>query len=67
MRRRATVFVLSALLLAGVWGGVRSAARFLVVSEPLPSRADAIVVLAGSPSARLLEAADLYRDGAAPR
>ena len=26
-----------------------------------------VVVLAGSPSARLLEAADLYRDGAAPR
>jgi len=67
MGRRATVFVLMALLVAGVVGAVRSAARFLVVSDRLPTRADAIIVLAGSPAARLLEAAHLYREGRAPR
>jgi uncharacterized SAM-binding protein YcdF (DUF218 family) len=67
MGRRATVFVLTALLVAGVAGAVRFAARFLVVADPLPARADAIVVLAGLPPARLLEAADLYRGGHGPR
>jgi uncharacterized SAM-binding protein YcdF (DUF218 family) len=38
-----------------------------VVSDPVPARADAIVVLAGSPPARLLEAAVLFERGVAPR
>ena len=67
MARRAAVVLLLALLLAGAVGACRGAARFLVVSDPLPPRADAIVVLAGSPPARLLAAADLFRDGKAPR
>ena len=43
------------------------AGRFLVVADPLPKSADAIVVLAGSLRARSLEAARLYKDGIAPR
>ena len=43
------------------------AGRFLVVADPLPASADAIVVLAGSLRARSLEAARLYRTGIAPR
>jgi uncharacterized SAM-binding protein YcdF (DUF218 family) len=43
------------------------AGRFLVVADPLPPSADAIVVLAGSPGARSLEAARLYKAGIAPR
>ncbi len=39
----------------------------LVVADPLPPRADAIVILAGSVPDRVLEAADLYRAGLAPR
>jgi uncharacterized SAM-binding protein YcdF (DUF218 family) len=42
------------------------AGRLLVVGDPLPTRADAIVVLAGSIPDRALEAADLYRSGVAP-
>ncbi len=53
-----TVVAIAAVLAAG---------RFLVVSDPLPSRADAIVILAGSVPDRVLEAADLYHMGAAPR
>src|SRR6266699_2857355 len=44
-----------------------SAGRVLVVADPLPPRADAIVILAGSVPDRTLEAADLYRAGLAPR
>jgi uncharacterized SAM-binding protein YcdF (DUF218 family) len=43
------------------------AGRMLVVADPLPASADAIVVLAGSIRDRTLEAAALYRDGIAPR
>jgi uncharacterized SAM-binding protein YcdF (DUF218 family) len=48
----------AALLLAG---------RYLVVSDPLPPTADAIVIMAGSIPDRVLEAVDLYRTGVAPR
>jgi uncharacterized SAM-binding protein YcdF (DUF218 family) len=41
--------------------------RFLVVSDPLPQTADAVVVLAGAPQDRLAEAARLVRAGLAPR
>src|SRR5439155_807312 len=43
------------------------AGRLLVVADPLPASADAIVVLAGSIPSRVLEASDLYRAGVAPR
>jgi len=43
------------------------AGGFLVVADPLPASADAIVVLAGAPRARALEAARLYQTGIAPR
>ena len=55
----------AAFLLAA--GGVVVAGRVLVVADPLPARADAIVILAGSIPDRVLEAADLYRAGVAPR
>lgn len=55
----------AALLLAA--GGVVVAGRALVVADPLPAQADAIVILAGSIPDRVLEAADLYRAGVAPR
>jgi uncharacterized SAM-binding protein YcdF (DUF218 family) len=67
MGRRAAAFVLTALVLVGLVVAFRQAGRFLVVSDPLPAHADAIVVLAGAPPARLLAAADLYRSGLAPR
>jgi uncharacterized SAM-binding protein YcdF (DUF218 family) len=67
MGRRAAAVVVLALLLAGAVASFRAAGRFLVVSDPLPRHADAVVVLAGSPPGRLLEAADLYRAGVAPR
>jgi uncharacterized SAM-binding protein YcdF (DUF218 family) len=53
-----------AALSCGAWLG---AGEFLVVADPLPPHADAIVILAGSPPARLLEAAELYRAGVSPR
>src|SRR5437867_10758303 len=46
---------------------ILAAGRVLVVADPLPPRADAIVVLAGSVPDRALEAADLYGTGRAPR
>src|SRR6059058_6253137 len=46
---------------------VSLAGRLLVVADPLPPSTDAIVVLAGSIPTRVLEAADLYRAGLAPR
>src|SRR6058998_1665438 len=46
---------------------VLAAGRLLVVADPLPPRADAIVILAGSVPDRVLEAADLYHAGLAPR
>ena len=56
------VVVLGGVLLVGVV----VAGRVLVVDDPLPARADAIVVLAGSIADRGLEAADLYASGVAP-
>src|SRR2546428_11028848 len=55
--------VLAALVAVALLG----AGRLLVVADPLPPRADAIVILAGSVPDRVLEAADLYRAGIAPR
>jgi len=57
---------IAVVLAAGV-ATLLLAGRLLVVSDPLPPRADAIVVLAGSIPDRVLEAADLYRTGIAPR
>lgn len=48
-------------------GALFAAGRFLVVADPLPARADAIVILAGSIPDRVLEAVELYRTGVAPR
>jgi uncharacterized SAM-binding protein YcdF (DUF218 family) len=67
MGRRAAAVLLFVVMLAGTVGACRRAGRFLVVSDPLPAHADAIVMLAGAPAGRLLEAADLYRAGLAPR
>src|SRR5437879_1996526 len=55
--------VLTALVAVALLG----AGHLLVVADPLPPRADAIVILAGSVPDRTLEAADLYRAGLAPR
>src|SRR5689334_15427168 len=43
------------------------AGEALVVADPIPPRADAIVILAGSVPDRVLEAADLWKAGVAPR
>ena len=59
----ALVVVVGLLALAAF----RFGGRVLVVSDPLPAHADAIVILAGSVPDRVLEAADLYRAGIAPR
>ena len=58
---------LALLLLVGCLFAGRQAGHWLVASDPLPEHADAIVVLAGSVSDRVLEAADLYAVGLAPR
>jgi uncharacterized SAM-binding protein YcdF (DUF218 family) len=60
------VVAVAAAVVLGL-AALRGAGRFLVVEDPLPSRADAIVVLAGSVPDRAIEGAALYRDGAAPR
>ena len=62
-RLLALVVAVAAVFLAAV----PLAGRLLVVADPLPPSADAIVVLAGSIPSRVLEAADLYRAGLAPR
>jgi uncharacterized SAM-binding protein YcdF (DUF218 family) len=62
---RAALGTLAALAL--VLGGLLGAGRLLVVADPLPARADAIVVLAGSIPDRVLEAADIHRRGVAAR
>jgi uncharacterized SAM-binding protein YcdF (DUF218 family) len=59
----------AALVLAAALGLVLTlllAGRLLVVADPLPARADAVVILAGSIADRVLEAAYLYRTGVAP-
>ena len=59
--------ILGVVLGGCVTAAVLGAGRVLVRSDPLPAHADAIVVLAGSISDRVVEAADLYRAGVAPR
>lgn len=61
-------FVLAFALLVGLGFWLRALSHFLVVSDPLPPRADAIVVLGGGGThgARESGAADLYRAGLAP-
>ena len=41
----------------------RAAGRYLVIADPEPARADAVVMLAGSVSDRVLETARLYHEG----
>ena len=64
---RAVLAILGVVLGAGLTALILGAGRLLVAADPLPARADAIVVLAGSIADRVLEAADLYRAGVAPR
>jgi uncharacterized SAM-binding protein YcdF (DUF218 family) len=64
LSRVAVALVALALLAAGV---LFFAGRLLVVTEPLPAKADAIVMLAGSTADRALETAELYRAHIAPR
>ncbi len=64
--RLARLLLAAGLVAAAAVAAGRQAGRFLVVSDPLPPRADAIVMLAGSVSDRVLEAARLYRAGVAP-
>jgi len=64
MKRRA---LFGSVLLVLLVLTARNAAEILVVRDPLPARADAIVILAGSPPDRALEAADLYATGIAER
>jgi uncharacterized SAM-binding protein YcdF (DUF218 family) len=64
MRAAAATVVVALAAAAAILLG---AGRFLVVADPLPAHADAIVILAGSVPDRSLEAADLYRAGIAPR
>jgi uncharacterized SAM-binding protein YcdF (DUF218 family) len=56
-----------AVVLTAALATLALAGRALVVADPLPARADAIVVLAGSVPDRVLEAADLYRARVASR
>jgi uncharacterized SAM-binding protein YcdF (DUF218 family) len=67
MRPRPRWLLLAVGVLAvGAVAAVRAAGRFLVVADPLPHRADAIVMLAGSLADRALETAHLAREGVAP-
>ena len=65
--RATRLLIATGLLVAASVLVARQLGRFLVVADPLPRRADAIVVLAGSPSDRTLETARLYHAGVAPR
>jgi uncharacterized SAM-binding protein YcdF (DUF218 family) len=67
VRRVAVIALVVAAAASGAVVALRHAGTALVVRDPLPARADAIVVLAGSPADRVLEAADLYAAGLAPR
>jgi uncharacterized SAM-binding protein YcdF (DUF218 family) len=66
-RRFHVIVAVSAILVlaAGVFGFL-GIGRFMAGEDPL-DRADAIFVLAGTRAERPLEAADLFRDGYAPR
>src|SRR5436189_219648 len=59
---RAALGVAVALAAVGA-AALLAAGRMLVVADPLPPRADAIVILGGSIPDRTLAAADLYRAG----
>src|SRR5262249_45440745 len=58
---------IAAAVAAAAVAAMLFAGRLLVVADPLPAHADAIVNLAGSIPDRVLEVADLYRAGVAPR
>ena len=62
-----TVIAIAAVVAAVAVAAVLFAGRVLVVADPVPAHADAIVILAGSIADRVLEVADLYRAGVAPR
>lgn len=73
--RRRGGCLLRSLLLAGVIAGalwifreraLTALGGYLVASDP-PAAADAVLVLGGDPAERAWEAADLYREGWAPR
>ena len=68
-RRRFRRLVVLAAVLAGVTvalvAGMPALGRWLVVADPLAA-SDAIVVVAGAPPAREVEAASLYQRGLAP-
>lgn len=65
--RRPVRIVGALLAMAGVAVAIRKAGPVLVVADPLPARADAIVMLAGSLADRALETSRLYATGVAPR
>jgi uncharacterized SAM-binding protein YcdF (DUF218 family) len=65
--RATRVLIAMGLIVAASVLVARQLGRFLVVADPLPHRADAIVMMAGSPSDRALEAARVYGAGVAPR
>ena len=62
-----TVIAIAAVVAAAAIAAMLFAGRALVVADPVPAHADAIVMLAGSIPDRALETADLYRAGVAPR
>src|SRR5262249_57366510 len=65
MRPRPLLLLAAAVAVAAVLA-FRGAGRYLVVADPEPVRADAVVMLAGSVSDRVLETARLYHEGRAP-
>src|SRR5947208_3396164 len=65
MRPRPLLLLAAALAVAAVLA-FRGAGRYLMVADPEPVRADAVVMLAGSGSARVLETARPYHEGRAP-
>jgi uncharacterized SAM-binding protein YcdF (DUF218 family) len=65
MRRALSIAALALCATAAVL--FINAGRFLEVDDPLPTSADAIVIMAGSVPDRTLEAADLYHAGVARR
>ena len=66
MRVRLLLILVAAAIVAGLLA-ISTAGRWLVVADPLPRSAEAIVIMAGSVPDRSLEAAALYRTGLAPR
>lgn len=67
MHRSRIIFVVIFLILLVLYiGGCRNAAEWLVF-ENVPERSDAMVLLMGSYSERVLEASDLYHSGRAGR